>query len=348
MPVPDELRSGTCVFGKDGRNIQLFFSRIHERLDDHIQKGYHMLRSIGKRVLQTVIVLFCVSLMIFVLLRIIPGDAITTMMGEHANADTIARLTKEMNLDKPFYVQFITYLKDICTGNFGTSYTLNKPVTELLAAAFPNTVKLAVMAAVIAWVIGMVCGIIAAVKKDGILDRLFMGFSLLGVSVPVFMVAMVLQYFIAYKLHWVDISGVKSWTGFILPAIALGWNSAGSIARLTRSTLVEVLQEDYIDTAKAKGFGRGGVIILHGLRNAMLPVITMMALQISSLLSGAVISETIFSINGIGRLAVDAISRRDIPLLQGTVLFTTVIVIVGNLIADCLYTVLDPRIRKGA
>ena len=134
MPAPDKLRSGTCVFGKDGRNIQLFFSRIHERLDDHIQKGYHMLRSIGKRVLQTVIVLFCVSLMIFVLLRIIPGDAITTMMGEHANADTIARLTKEMNLDKPFYVQFITYLKDICTGNFGTSYTLNKPVTELLAA----------------------------------------------------------------------------------------------------------------------------------------------------------------------------------------------------------------------
>lgn len=348
MSAPDELRSGTCVFGKDGRNIQLFFSRIHEKPDDHIQKGYHMLRSIGKRVLQTVIVLFCVSLMIFVLLRIIPGDAITTMMGEHANADTIARLTKEMNLDKPFYVQFITYLKDICTGNFGTSYTLNKPVTELLAAAFPNTVKLAVFAAVIAWVIGMVCGIIAAVKKDGILDRLFMGFSLLGVSVPVFMVAMVLQYFIAYKLHWVDISGVKSWTGFILPAIALGWNSAGSIARLTRSTLVEVLQEDYIDTAKAKGLGRGAVIILHGLRNAMLPVITMMALQISSLLSGAVISETIFSINGIGRLAVDAISRRDIPLLQGTVLFTTVIVIVGNLIADCLYTVLDPRIRKGA
>ena len=165
-----------------------------------------------KRVLQTVIVLFCVSLMIFVLLRIIPGDAITTMMGEHANADTIARLTKEMNLDKPFYVQFITYLKDICTGNFGTSYTLNKPVTELLAAAFPNTVKLAVMAAVIAWVIGMVCGIIAAVKKDGILDRLFMGFSLLGVSVPVFMVAMVLGgYFRRQILDRIYSSGNCAW-----------------------------------------------------------------------------------------------------------------------------------------
>lgn len=307
-----------------------------------------MIKSIGKRVVQTLIVLFCVSLMIFILLRIVPGDAVTTMMGEHANAETIARLTAEMNLDKPIYVQFITYIKDICTGDFGTSYTLNKPVTELLAVAFPNTVKLALLAALIAWVIGIICGIVAAVKKDGILDRLFMGFSLLGVSVPVFMVAMVLQYFIAYKMHWVDISGVKKWTGFILPAVALGWNSAGSIARLTRSTLVEVLQEDYIDTAKAKGLGRGAVILFHGLRNAMLPVITMMALQISSLLSGAVITETIFSINGIGRLAVDAITSRDIPLLQGTVLFTTVIVIVGNLIADCLYTVLDPRIRREA
>ncbi len=298
--------------------------------------------------MQTLVVLFCVSLLIFILLRIIPGDAITTMMGEHANAETIERLTKEMNLDKPFYVQFASYLRDICTGNFGSSYTLNKPVTELISAAFPNTVMLAVFAALIAWVIGMVCGIIAAVRKDGILDRLFMGFSLLGVSIPVFMVAMLLQYLVGYRLHWVDISGVKNWTGFILPAIALGWNSAGSIARLTRSTLVEVLQEDYIDTAKAKGLGQGAVLLLHALRNAMLPVITMMALQISSLLSGAVITETIFSINGVGRLAVDAITSRDIPLLQGTVLFTTVIVIVGNLIADCLYTVLDPRIRKGA
>ena len=307
-----------------------------------------MLKNIGRRVLQTLIVLFCVSLAIFVLLHIVPGDAISTMMGEHAKAETIERLTKEMNLDKPFYIQFLYYIKDICTGNFGTSYKLNKPVTELLAVAFPNTVILAVMAAVFAWVLGIVCGIIAAVKKDGILDRLFMGFSLLGVSIPVFMVAMLLQYFIAYKLKWVDISGVKNWTGFILPAIALGWNSAGSIARLTRSTLVEVLQEDYIDTAKAKGLGRAAVILLHALRNAMLPVITMMAIQISSLLSGAVITETIFSINGIGRLAVDAISSRDIPLLQGTVLFTTVLVILGNLIADCLYSVLDPIIRKGA
>ena len=144
------------------------------------------------------------------------------------------------------------------------------------------------------------------------------------------------------------ISGVSSWKGYVLPAIALGWNSAGSVARLTRSTLVEVLQEDYIDTARAKGRRQLGVIAVHALRNALLPVVTMMAVQLSSLLSGAVICETVFSVNGVGRLAVQAIEGRDIPLLQGTVLFSTLLVVLGNLAADCLYAVLDPRIRKEA
>lgn len=306
-----------------------------------------MAASIGKRVLQTAIVLFLVALTIFVLLRIVPGDAITTLLGEHANAETIERLTAELGLDKPIHVQFWKYITGIFQGDFGTSYVMKRPVTEIIGNAFPNTVKLALLAAAFAWILGIICGVIAAVWKDAFLDKMFMGFSLLGVSVPVFMVAMVLQYFFAYKWHLAPISGVDSFAGYILPSVALGWNSAGAIARLTRSTLVEVLQEDYIDTAKAKGRGRLGVILLHALRNALLPVITMMALQISSMLSGAVICETVFSINGIGRLAVNAINGRDIPLLQGTVLFTTVIVIVGNLVADCLYTVLDPRIRKG-
>ena len=151
---------------------------------------------------------------------------------------------------------------------------------------------------------------------------------------------------LAYRLNWLPISGVDSWTGYILPAIALGWNSAGSIARLTRSTLLEVMQEDYIDTARAKGHRQIGVIIVHALRNALLPVITMMAVQLSSLLSGAVICETVFSVNGIGRLLVQAIEGRDIPLLQGTILFSTLLVILGNLVADCLYAALDPRISK--
>ena len=307
-----------------------------------------MVKNILKRIAQTVLILFAVALLIFILLRIIPGNAIVTMMGEHANAETIQRMTEELGLNDPFYVQFWRYITGVFTGDLGTSTSLNRSVSELiLRTAFPNTVMLAVLAAVFAWVLGIGCGMISAIRKNGLVDRMFMGFSLLGVSVPVFMVAMVLQYLFAYKLKWFPISSATGgWMGFILPAIALGWNSAGSIARLTRSTLMEVLQEDYMDTARAKGMGKLAVIFRHGMHNTILPVLTMMAVQLSSLLSGAVICETIFSINGIGRLAVKAIDGRDIPLLQGTILFSTVLVIVGNLVADCLYSVLDPRIRK--
>ncbi|MBR2929360.1 MAG: ABC transporter permease [Oscillospiraceae bacterium] len=303
--------------------------------------------NIIRRIGQTVVILLGVALLIFIMLRIIPGNAIVTMMGEHANAEAIERMTAELGLDQPFYVQFWRYITGVFSGDLGTSYSLNRPVGELIATSFPNTARLAIAAALFAWVLGIVCGIIAAVRKNGILDHLFMGVSLLGVSVPVFMVAMVLQYLLAYKLDLFPISsGNAGAIGYVLPAIALGWNSAGSIARLTRSTLAEVLQEDYIDTARAKGLRRLPVITRHALRNAVLPVITMMAVQLSSLLSGAVICETVFSINGIGRLAVQAIEGRDIPLLQGTILFSTALVILGNLVADCLYSLLDPRIRK--
>lgn len=305
-----------------------------------------MAKNILARILQAILVMLGVALLIFIMLRIVPGDAIVTMMGEHAKLETIERMTRELGLDQPVYVQFWRYITGALRGDFGTSYALNRSVSELIGLAFPNTLRLAVAAAVVAWITGIICGIIAAVKKNGILDHLFMGFSLLGVSVPVFMVAMVLQYFLAYRLKLLPISGVDSWQGYILPAIALGWNSAGSIARLTRSTLLEVLLEDYIDTARAKGHRQLGVITVHALRNALLPVITMMAVQLSSLLSGAVICETVFSVNGIGRLVVQAIEGRDIPLLQGTILFSTLLVILGNLIADCLYAALDPRISK--
>ena len=305
-----------------------------------------MAKNILARILQAILVMLGVALLIFIMLRIVPGDAIVTMMGEHAKLETIERMTRELGLDQPVYVQFWRYITGALRGDFGTSYALNRSVSELIGLAFPNTLRLAVAAAVVAWITGIICGIIDAVKKNGILDHLFMGFSLLGVSVPVFMVAMVLQYFLAYRLKLLPISGVDGWQGYILPAIALGWNSAGSIARLTRSTLLEVLQEDYIDTARAKGHRQLGVITVHALRNALLPVITMMAVQLSSLLSGAVICETVFSVNGIGRLVVQAIEGRDIPLLQGTILFSTLLVILGNLIADCLYAALDPRISK--
>ena len=306
-----------------------------------------MLYTLARRLGQAVIVLLAVALLLFVMLRIVPGNPVTTMMGEHADTETINRMTEELGLDQPILVQFRKYILGALSGDFGTSYTLKKPVAALMGAALGNTVKLAVFAALFAWVTGILCGILAAVRKNSIPDRLFMGFSLLGVSMPVFITAMVLQYVFGYLLRWFPISGADGWASFILPAIALGWNSAGSIARLVRSTLLEVLEEDYIDTARAKGQRPLGILIRHALRNAMLPVITMMAIQFSGLLSGAVITETVFSINGIGQLTVQAISGRDIPLMQGTVLFAVSIVILGNLAADSLYSVLNPRIRKG-
>ncbi len=307
-----------------------------------------MFRLLIKRLLQAAVVLFGVALMIFLMLQVVPGNPVTTLMGEHADRAAIARMTAELGLDQPLHIQFFRYITNALRGDFGTSFSLGKPVSVLMGRAFGNTLKLSALAALFAWILGILCGIIAAVKKNGLLDHLFMGMSLLGVSMPVFMVAMILQYIFAYHLHLLPISGAASLKSFILPAIALGWNSAGSVARLVRSDLLEILQEDYIDTARAKGLTQLSVLIFHALRNALLPVVTMMALQFSSLLSGAVITETVFSINGIGRLAVQAISGRDIPLLEGTALFATAVVILGNLAADFLYAVLDPRVGKEA
>lgn len=307
-----------------------------------------MKQSFLRRLLESVVILIGVALLIFIMLRVIPGNPVETMMGEHASRSTIDRMTAELGLDRPIHIQFFRYITGALRGDFGTSYSLGKPVSSLMGSAFGNTLKLSVMASLFAWAIGILCGVLSAVRKGGPADHIFMGFSLLGVSMPVFMTAMILQFFFGYYLHWLPISGAGSWKNFVLPAIALGWNSAGAISRLTRSTLLDVLQEDYIETARAKGLTQTAVVIFHALRNTMLPVVTMMAIQFSGMLSGAVITETVFSINGIGRLAVQAISGRDIPLLQGTVLFSTAVVILGNLAADSLYCVLDPRIRKEA
>lgn len=303
-------------------------------------------KNIARRLLQAVIVLAGVVLLIFVMLRIVPGNPIETMMGEHADQATIQRMTAELGLDQPIHIQFFRYISNAFRGDFGTSYSLGKPVALLMRDAFGNTLKLALLAVLFAWAVGIGCGILSAVWKNRLPDRLFMGFSLMGISLPVFVAAMLLQYFLAFKLGWFPVSGSKGLESFVLPAIALGWNAAGQVAQITRTTLIETLQEDYIDTARAKGRGPAGVLFRHALRNAMLPVLTMMAIQLSGLMSGAVITETIFSINGIGQLMVQGISGRDIPLLQGTAILATSVVILGNLVADCLYTVLDPRIRK--
>ena len=297
-----------------------------------------------KRLVSMIPVLIGVMLLTFIMLRVVPGDPVSIMLGEHYSQAKIDRLTRAMNLDKPIWEQFVSYMLGAFRGDLGVSYMMNKPVTGLIAEAFPQTFRLALMAAAIAWAVGLIAGITAAVKQNKLPDHLFMGFSLAGVSVPIFMSALFLQYFFSYRLKILPLTSDGSAASLILPAIALGWNSAGSVARMTRSSLIETLQADYIDTARAKGLLRPAVIFGHALKNALLPVVTMMALQISSLMSGAVITESVFSVPGIGRLATQAIQNRDMPLLQGTILFTTILVILGNLAADLLYSVIDPRI----
>lgn len=304
-----------------------------------------MLRKIIERLLLSIPILFGVILLIFIMLRIVPGDPITTMLGEHVDLRTIEKIKVEMGLDKPLYIQFFKYIVNILRGDFGTSYRLNRNVSKIIIEAFPNTLKLALSSALFAWILGISTGIVSAIYKNKFIDILFMTGALMGVSMPIFMLALGLQYLLAFKFPIFPVSGYDSILSMILPAIALGWNSAGSIARMTRSNLVEVLREDYIRTARAKGLNEADVIISHALKNALLPIVTMMALQLSSMLSGAVITESIFGIAGVGRLAVNAIETRDMPLLQGTVIFTTVLIILGNLLADVLYSIIDPRIR---
>lgn len=299
-----------------------------------------------QRILVSIPVMLGVVFLIFLMLNVVPGNPIEAMLGEHASQSVIDRMSRYYGLDQPVYVQFLIYVKNLLRGDLGVSYKLNRSVNDLIGSAFPYTLKLTLLSALLAWLIGIPAGIVSAIRKNSLIDRLFMGVSLMGVSMPVFWAALLFQYFFAYRMNLVPVSGATSLSSYFLPSIVLGWSSAGTIARLTRSNLLEVLEEDYIRTAFAKGRSQSGVILHHAFKNALLPVVTMMAIQVASMLSGAVITETVFAIPGIGRLAVDAITSRDMPLLQGTVLFTTVLMILGNLVADLLYTVIDPRIRE--
>ena len=250
-----------------------------------------MAKYIIKRILVTIPMIIAIILIIFLLLQVLPGNPVEVMMKEKVNQDVIDRVSEQMGLNDPLYIRFGRYLWDMLHGDLGQSYKLKRPVTTLIMTAFPNTIRLAVSSALVAWLIGIPAGIVSAIKKDSLLDRLLMGFALIGISLPVFWLAMLLQWIFGYKLSLLPISGYSTWQHMVLPAIVLGWTSSGSIARLTRSSLLGVMKNDYIRTARAKGLLEGAVITRHGLKNSMIPVVTMMAMQFASLLSGAVITE---------------------------------------------------------
>ncbi|MDR1967018.1 MAG: ABC transporter permease [Synergistaceae bacterium] len=304
-----------------------------------------MARYILRRFLISIPVLVGVALILFLLLNVVPGDPVTLMMGEHIKPALIEAFRARMHLDDPVLVRFGRYMLGALRGDFGVSYKLQREVSGLIWQAFPHTVKLTIYSAFVSWIIGIPAGIFSAVKHNTLIDRSLMGFSLMGVSLPIFWAGLLMQYVFASRLGWLPVTGYYSIKYYIMPSVVLGWSSAGTVARLTRSNLLEIMKNDFIRTARAKGLSEPSVVACHALKNAMLPVITVMALQVAGLLGGAVMTESVFGIPGIGRIAVDAITHRDMPLLQGTILFTTAIVIAGNLAADIMYAFLDPRIR---
>lgn len=306
-----------------------------------------MLSYTGKRLLQTIFVLLGISLITFVLLQVVPGDPVALMLEKRADPETIAKVRKELGLDLPYYVQYLNFIKGAIHLDFGTSYFTKEVVTDALIRCFKVTVKLACMSFIFASVIGIPCGIFAAVKRGKGIDTVVMVLSIVGVSAPAFWVAIILQIIFGLKLNVLPISGFDTPASYILPSLALGARYAGNIARITRTSMLEVLGQDYIRTAKAKGAMRWAVILKHALKNAMIPIVTLVGTDFGYMLTGSMLIEKVFSIPGIGKLAVDAMSNRDLPLLEGTVMYIAFVFVVVNLIVDVSYAFLDPRIRYG-
>ena len=290
-----------------------------------------MLSYTGKRLLQTIFVLLGISLITFVLLQVVPGDPVALMLEKRADPETIAKVRKELGLDLPYYVQYLNFIKGAIHLDFGTSYFTKEVVTDALIRCFKVTVKLACMSFIFASVIGIPCGIFAAVKRGKGIDTVVMVLSIVGVSAPAFWVAIILQILFGLKLNVLPISGFDTPASYILPSLALGARYAGNIARITRTSMLEVLGQDYIRTAKAKGAMRWAVILKHALKNAMIPIVTLVGTDFGYMLTGSMLIEKVFSIPGIGKLAVDAMSNRDLPLLEGTVMYIAFVFVVVNL-----------------
>jgi peptide/nickel transport system permease protein len=296
-----------------------------------------------------------VAIFVFLMLRLTPGDPAAVIAGDNATSDQIADIRTKLGLDEPIYAQFGIWIGNVLQGNFGESFFFKKTVAELIAQRIEPTLALAICTLIIPIALAVPLGVIAAYRHGTWIDRLVMGFSVLGFSVPTFVIGYVLIYIFAIDLGWLPVQGyirigVDFW-GFlermVLPSFTLGIIFIALIARITRASVLEVLNEDYIRTARAKGLSELRVIGRHGLRAALTPLVTMAGLDIGLLLGGAVLTETVFNIPGVGRFAYDAIINSDLPAIQGTVLFGAFFIIVANLVVDVLYAFLDPRVRYG-
>jgi ABC-type dipeptide/oligopeptide/nickel transport system permease component len=304
-----------------------------------------MIQYFLKRLLQAIPVLLGVIIITFVLMYIIPGDPVVSMVGERYSEETVQRLRQELHLDDPLPLQFLRYVGNVLQGNFGNSFITGEPVAALIIEKFPNTMMLAITAMFFAILIGLTAGIMSSVHPGSFMDRGIMVLALAGISAPVFWVGLILVLVVGVMLQWLPPTGFGGIEYLILPALTLGLRSAAYLARLTRATMLDVLSHDYIRTARSKGLPEWKVFIKHAFPNTLIPVITIIGTDFGSYLSGAVLTESIFGWPGIGRLALEAIMKRDFPVIQGTVLFMAIMFVLMNVLVDLLYGVVDPRIR---
>jgi peptide/nickel transport system permease protein len=312
-----------------------------------------MFAYVVRRVLATIPVMALVALFVFSLLYIAPGDPAAVIAGDQATPQDVERIRASLGLDRPYLVRFGAWVWGILNGDMGTSIFTNLPVTTMIAQRIEPTLSLMVLTLILAVSIAVPMGVLAAWKQGTLLDRAVMGFAVLGFSVPVFVVGYLLAYVFALELDWLPVQGYTAFSnGFfpwlenlILPSVALGGVYIALIARITRATMLEVLQQDYIRTARAKGAGQSNILFLHALKNAAVPIVTVIGIGIALLIGGAVVTESVFAIPGVGRLTVDAILRRDYPVIQGVVLLFSFVYVLVNLLIDLAYTLFDPRIR---
>lgn len=303
-----------------------------------------MISFIFRRLLLSIPTLFGVLVVVFLLLYVAPGDPVQEMVGERADPETVARLRAELRLDDPLHTQFIHYTAGVLRGDLGRSYITRRPIRQDIAERFPKTLQLAGAAMLLASIVGITIGILSARVPGGWFDRISLGVAYLGISFPVYWVGLILILVFAVILRWLPPSGYGGIEYLILPALALGSRSIAFLARVTRSAMLDVLGSDFVRTARAKGQSERLVITRHALRNALIPIITVLGLDFGYYLTGSILTETIFSWPGLGRYVVNAIARRDLPAIQGSVLFLSTVFVLVNLITDLAYAKADPRV----
>lgn len=304
-----------------------------------------MITFIGKRILQLIPVLWGVATLVFLLLHLVPGDPVEIMLGEHAQASNKDALRASLHLDQPISKQYVIFWKSLLHGNLGESFLSKKPVSTLIAERFPATLTLALAALLWAVAIAIPLGVLGAVFQRTLFDRFVLFYSILGVSLPSFWLGPLLMLFFAVKLGWFPVSEKEGWASYVLPSLTLGLGLSAVLTRMTRASMAEVLGSDYITTAKSKGLSAASIYFKHALRNALIPVITILGLQLGGLLAGAVITETIFDWPGLGELVYRAIQSRDFPLVQGAVLVIATTYVFANTLADVAYSLVNPRIE---